>query len=260
MLHKSRGLWWWVLVVVVVVVTRTGAQKIDADGLEEDKYNLVRDKGQDVDDRTKQKATDKEEVKYMVTEEVYFDVTIGGKTKKEEPTKGRITIACFGEITPITCLNFVALAKGHKKGRDVLTYKDTPIHRIVKDFVIQMGDVTGKKGKSGKSIYGDKFQDENFVLSHRGAGWVSMANHGRDSNGSQFFILLQPARWLDGRHVAFGKVIKGMDIVRKIAELDTTITGKPKVSVRVVDSGVMEIPSKYEMTAKDALSSDDISN
>lgn len=111
--------------------------------------------------------------------------------------------------------------------QDKYSFKNTPIHRVVRDFVIQTGDFTNGDGTGGnsfyikaisndlfsllgKSIYGDKFIDENFILSHRSPGWVSMANYGKDTNGSQWFVTLVPARWLDGHHVAFGRVLSGM--------------------------------------------------
>jgi peptidyl-prolyl cis-trans isomerase B (cyclophilin B) len=103
-------------------------------------------------------------------------------------------------------------------------------------------------GTGSKSIYGDKFVDENHILSHRSAGWVSMANYGRDTNGSQFFITLVPARWLDGHHVVFGRVIGGMSWIRELAELETfkgsTI---PKKHVEIVDCGIRDT-ARYELS------------
>nr|KAG5692704.1 hypothetical protein BaRGS_008567 [Batillaria attramentaria] len=247
-----------VAALMAILWRPSSGQKVEKDGLDEDLYNKEPGKDAETRAKTARKNLVAKPLTYTVTEEVYFDIVIGNATKREKPYEGRIVIACFGEIVPITCLNFVSLAKGYKKGRDVLWYKNTPVHRVVKDFVIQMGDVSGKKGKGGRSIYGEAFQDENFKLSHRGRGWVSMANFGRDTNGSQFFILLQPARWLDGKHVVFGKVIKGMDVVAKIGDVDTYVTGKPKVPVKVVNSGIVGIASKYEIPENEIHNADDM--
>ena len=162
---------------------------------------------------------------------------------------GRFTIALFGESAPMTVMNFAAITKGYKKGRENLHYKNTPIHRIVPDFVLQMGDITIGDGTGGKSIYGERFDDEDFVLSHRSPGWVSMANHGKDTNGSQFFILLTKARWLDKKHVVFGKVIKGYDVIETLGDVPSNPnTAKPRRSVKIVDCGLNNLKQKYELT------------
>lgn len=251
-------------IVIMTSLATVTSQKVDKDDLDKDKYNLEKGKGGKAKDSKEENApqqnVNSKPLKYIVTEEIYLDFEINDTTDGSKPNKGHVVIACFGDITPITCLNFAALAKGHRSGRGYLTYTNTPVHRIVKDFLVQMGDVAGKKGKSGMSIYGDTFRDENFKLSHRGLGWVAMANHGRNTNASQFFILLQAARWLDSRHVVFGKVIKGMDTVRRLGELQTTITGRPKVGVKIVDSGVVGIASKYEIPFDDVVSDGDIAS
>ncbi|CAL8470801.1 g10343 [Coccomyxa elongata] len=172
-----------------------------------------------------------------ITSKVYFDVDIGGESA------GRIVIGLFGKAVPKTAENFRSLCIGDKgigtKGKP-LHYKGVSFHRIIPNFMIQGGDLTDNNGMGGESIYGNKFEDENFSLKHTGPGILSMANSGPNSNGSQFFITTVTTSWLDGRHVVFGKVLEGMDIVKKI-EAQGSQDGKPKTRVIIADSG--EIPN-----------------
>ncbi|XP_072037738.1 peptidyl-prolyl cis-trans isomerase B-like [Amphiura filiformis] len=176
---------------------------------------------------------------FLVTKKVFFDMAID-----DEPI-GRIVIGLFGEACPVTVQNFAALARGNFRNDKALTYNNTIVHRIVQDFVIQMGDVVENDGTGGRSIYGQYFADENFYLSHWGPGWVAMANAGPDSNNSQFIILLTTARWLDGKHVVFGKVVEGMDVVEEIAEVETDDFAFPTVPVEIVNCGVMSVKEPY---------------
>ncbi|KAG0201096.1 Peptidyl-prolyl cis-trans isomerase B [Mortierella sp. GBA30] len=159
-----------------------------------------------------------------ITSKVYFDIDQGGKHL------GTIVIGLYGDDVPKTAKNFLELAKGSLG----FGYQGSTFHRVIK------GDFTNHDGTGGKSIYGPQFEDENFKIKHTGPGIVSMANAGEDTNGSQFFITTVKTDWLDNRHVVFGEVVDGMDIVHKIENTETSYHDKPSVDITIVKSGVFE--------------------
>jgi cyclophilin family peptidyl-prolyl cis-trans isomerase len=196
---------------------------------------------------------------YTVTDEAWFEVEIKDMDGPGQDYRGRFVVALFGETAPMTCMNFAAITRGYKRGKENLHYKKSVVHRVVPDFVVQMGDITVGDGTGGRSIFGERFNDEDFILSHRSAGWVAMANHGPDSNGSQFYILLTKARWLDGKHVVFGKVVQGFDVVRTMGEVPADQqTAVPKRRIKIVNCGLNELDKKYDLTEDQLDSTEDL--
>ncbi|MBC3840078.1 peptidylprolyl isomerase [Streptacidiphilus sp. 4-A2] len=163
-----------------------------------------------------------------MTTKVYFDITI------DDAPAGRITFNLFDETVPKTAENFRALATGEQG----FGYAGSSFHRVIPEFMLQGGDFTRGNGTGGKSIYGEKFADENFILKHDRPGLLSMANAGPNSNGSQFFVTTVVTSWLDGKHVVFGEVADedGLALVRKIEALGSR-SGATKSKITIAASG-----------------------
>merc|ERR1712028_2324 len=161
---------------------------------------------------------------------VFFDMTAG-----DSPI-GRITMTLRPEAVPKTCENFRALCTGEKG----FGFKGSGFHRIIPNFMCQGGDFTNHNGTGGESIYGAKFADENFKLKHEGPGTLSMANAGPNTNGSQFFICTVKTSWLDGRHVVFGRVIEGLDVITAVEAVGSQ-SGKTSKEVTIFDSGTIDV-------------------
>lgn len=167
---------------------------------------------------------------------VFFDITIGGQPA------GRIVFKLYDDIVPKTAANFRSLClgdKGNSSQGPPLHYKGSGFHRVIPDFMLQGGDFTHGNGRGGESIYGQKFADENFTYKHTKAGLLSMANAGKNTNGSQFFITTVPTPHLDGKHVVFGEVVEGMNVVKAIEANPTDRGDKPLKAVVIANCGTV---------------------
>ena len=156
---------------------------------------------------------------------VFLDIGINHKSI------GKVIIKLYSKIVPKTCKNFRELCKTY--------YSGSPFHRIIKDFMIQGGDYTNEDGTGGKSIYGEKFEDENFVLKHDKPYLLSMANSGKNTNGSQFFITTSETSHLDGKHVVFGEIIKGFNIIDELNLVDIERNDRPIDDIRILKCGTL---------------------
>ncbi|MFE7594626.1 peptidylprolyl isomerase [Kitasatospora sp. NPDC057512] len=159
---------------------------------------------------------------------VFFDIEINGEAA------GRIVFKLYDEVVPKTARNFRELATG----QNGFGYEGSGFHRVIPAFMLQGGDFTNHNGTGGKSIYGEKFADENFQIKHDRPGLLSMANAGKNTNGSQFFITTIVTDWLDGKHVVFGEVVEGLDLVKKIEGLGSQ-GGRTSAKITIAKSGVV---------------------
>ncbi|MCX4456155.1 peptidylprolyl isomerase [Streptomyces sp. NBC_01340] len=159
---------------------------------------------------------------------VFFEVSADGESL------GRIEFKLYDDVVPETARNFRELATG----QNGFGYKGSPFHRVIPDFMLQGGDFTNQNGTGGKSIFGAKFPDENFKLKHTKPGLLSMANAGPNTNGSQFFITTIVTDWLDGKHVVFGEVVEGMDVVRAVEKLGSR-SGSTAKKIVIADCGTV---------------------
>jgi len=199
------------------------------------------------------------EKNFTVTSEIALDVEVKNYNGQGDDLVGQVVIGLFGDTVPVSSLNFKTLCSGYKKQNtgSKISYRNTYCHRIVKDMLLHCGDVFNTDGLGTTSIYGDTFNDENFIISHSSGGIVSYANRGTDTNGSQFFVTFGPARFLDKRHVAFGKVVKGYQYLMAMNRMGSAdkADSSPKKQIKFTECAVNDV-KKYELSAKDMKTDD----
>jgi len=199
------------------------------------------------------------EKNFTVTSEVNLDVEVKNYNGQGDDLIGTVVIGLFGDTVPVSALNFKTLCSGYKKQNtgSKISYRNTYCHRIVKDMLLHCGDVFNTEGLGTTSIYGENFNDENFVISHSSGGVVSYANRGTDTNGSQFFITFGSARFLDKRHVAFGKVVKGYQYLMAMNRMGSAdkADASPKKPIKFTECSVKDV-TKYELSLKDMKTDD----
>lgn len=182
-----------------------------------------------------------------ITNKVFLQIAIDGEMI------GKVAIGLFGNVVPKTVENFRQLCTGEAgvgKSGVPLTYKASKFHRIIPGFMCQAGDFTSGDGRGGESIYGERFDDENFRVKHKEAGYVAMANAGPGTNGSQFYVISAATPHLDGRHVVFGKVLAGMELMRRVEAVGSD-SGAPSSEVEIVDCGELDIEDDLKALMKE---------
>lgn len=179
---------------------------------------------------------------YKVTHKVFFDIEVAGTPAP------RMVIGLFGEAAPRSVQNFVAFATD---GFDGKKYQGSKIHRVLKQYMIQGGDVVNGDGTGSLSIYGESFPDENFMVKHVAPGYITMANRGPNTNGCQFYITLVAPSAMDGKHVAFGKVMEGLETLELIEYVETDWDNKPLHPVVIVKSGSLPVTGKPVFISND---------
>lgn len=225
------------LYIIIGIIIITSCYLIYRYYIKNNQIKLIKDKinnEENVENKDNEENNDNEENENINIHSgnPYFKISINNEEV------GKLKFQLFDEDVPKTCANFRYLCIKGLDNKNEACYKNTIFHRIIKDFMIQGGDFTNFDGTGGKSIYGDKFNDENFNLKHNQPGLLSMANSGPNTNGSQFFITLNKTPWLDNKHVVFGILLEGFDILKKIENLSTNEKDIPFEQVKIIHCGV----------------------